>query len=270
MSTRLIIAGVAAAALVAAGSAFAITNGQLDGSGHPNVGAMMAYYDPATPNTLQVLCSGTLVAPQVFLTAAHCTDYLLNTLGTTYTCVTFNTNSADGPCIEGTMIQDPLFRNDKPMADPHDIAVILLESAPDGVTPAQLPRLGLFDSMKANKTLTQSSAFTAVGYGEGDRQHTSGSGAPTYYFDGYRWVATSFFNSLQSNWLRLTENPSVGAGGTCYGDSGGPNFLGTSDTIAAITITGDTACAATNVDLRLDTPSAQDFLAQFGVPIPGS
>jgi hypothetical protein len=120
--------------------------------------------------------------------------------------------------------------------------------------------------MKADKSLTGSTAFTAVGYGDGNRQHSSGSGTPTFYFDGYRWTATSFFNSLQANWLRLTQNGSVGAGGTCFGDSGGPNFLGTSQTIAGITITGDSVCKSTNVDLRVDTQDAQDFLAQFGVP----
>ena len=265
MSKRLILAGVAAAALVAAGSALAITNGQHDGTAHPNVGAMMAFYDPSTPNTLQVLCTGTLVAPTVFLTASHCTDYLLNTLGITDVWVTFNTNSADGPYIHGSMVQNELY-NGKPAQNGNDIAVILLDSAPQGITPATLPPVGLFDTMKANKTLTQSSAFTAVGYGDGDRQHTSGSGQPTFAFDGFRWQATSFFNALTNSWLRLTQNASVGAGGTCFGDSGGPNFLGTSDTIAAITITGDSACAATNVDLRLDTSSAQDFLARFGVP----
>jgi secreted trypsin-like serine protease len=262
LSKRLIVAAVAVAALVAAGSAFAITNGQRDGNAHPNVGAMM-FKDPSAGNTLQLLCSGTLVAPQVFLTASHCTDYLLNTLHITDVWVTFNTNSADGPYIHGTMEQNPAY-NGKPAQNGNDIAAILLDSAPAGITPASLPPVGLFDRMKADKTLTQSSSFTAVGYGDGNKQ--VGGGQPTYFFDGFRWNSTSFFNSLQDSWLRLTQNASVGAGGTCYGDSGGPNFIGTSDTIAAITITGDTACAATNVDLRVDTKSAQDFLAQFGVP----
>ena len=56
-------------------------------------------------------------------------------------------------------------------------------------------------------------------------------------------------------------------GGTCYGDSGGPNVLGAGDSetdiVAAITITGDFMCRATNVDYRLDTPSARAFLAQY-------
>ena len=263
LSKRLIFLAVAVAALLAAGSAFAITGGQRDGNAHLNVGAMMAFDDPSAPTTLQEVCSGTLVAPQVFLTAAHCTDFLLNDLGTTDVWVTFNTNSAEGPYIPGSMVQNPEY-NGKPAQNGNDIAVILLDSAPEGITPANLPPVGLFDAMKADKTLTQSSAFTAVGYGDGAKQ--VGDGKPTFYFDGFRWNATSFFNSLQDSWLRLTQNPSVGAGGTCYGDSGGPNFLGTTQTIAALTISGDSPCRSTNVDLRLDTQSAQDFLAQFGVP----
>ena len=58
-------------------------------------------------------------------------------------------------------------------------------------------------------------------------------------------------------------NPATGNGGTCYGDSGGPNFLGTTGVVAAITITGDAVCRATNVDYRLDTASARAFLDDY-------
>jgi len=184
LSKRLIFLAVAVAALLAAGSAFAITGGQRDGNAHPNVGAMMTFDDPSAPTTLQEVCSGTLVAPQVFLTAAHCTDFLLNDLGTTDVWVTFNTNSAEGPYIPGSMVQNPEY-NGKPAQNGNDIAVILLDSAPEGITPANLPPVGLFDAMKADKTLTQSSAFTAVGYGDGAKQ--VGDGKPTFYFDGFRW-----------------------------------------------------------------------------------
>jgi hypothetical protein len=75
--------------------------------------------------------------------------------------------------------------------------------------------------------------------------------------------AISSFDALNTVWLRLSQNNATGDGGTCYGDSGGPNFLGSSGMIAGITITGDSMCFATNVDYRLDTPSARSFLAQF-------
>jgi hypothetical protein len=76
-------------------------------------------------------------------------------------------------------------------------------------------------------------------------------------------VATGTLNSTNKTLLRISMNPSLGNGGTCYGDSGGPNFLGTTDIVAAITITGDAICRSTNVDYRMDTASARAFLAGF-------
>ena len=49
--------------------------------------------------------------------------------------------------------------------------------------------------------------------------------------------------------------------------TGGPNFLGAGDSetdiVAAVTVTGDFMCRATNVDHRLDTSSARAFLGQY-------
>jgi hypothetical protein len=80
--------------------------------------------------------------------------------------------------------------------------------------------------------------------------------------------AYSAFKSVNQDYLNLSQNIHQDNGGTCYGDSGGPNFLGTDTskelgqplTIAGTTITGDTWCKATNVTLRLDTDEAQNFL----------
>jgi hypothetical protein len=80
-------------------------------------------------------------------------------------------------------------------------------------------------------------------------------------------LITGTLNSITKSWLRISQNSSHGDGGTCYGDSGGPNFLGagSSETriVAATTITGDTSCGSTNVDYRLDTPSARSFLSGY-------
>ena len=85
-------------------------------------------------------------------------------------------------------------------------------------------------------------------------------------------VAVSTFCALNRAWLRLSMNPSTGDGGTCYGDSGGPNFLGAGDDeteiIATATTTGDVPCRATNVVYRLDSRSAQEFFASFGLVEP--
>jgi secreted trypsin-like serine protease len=91
--------------------------------------------------------------------------------------------------------------------------------------------------------------------------------------DEYRkpGAANQSFLSLQKAWLTLNMNPSTGSGGTCYGDSGGPHFLGgvSSKLIVSVTVTGDAMCRATDTTYRIDTPWARDFLEQFpGVSYP--
>jgi hypothetical protein len=62
-------------------------------------------------------------------------------------------------------------------------------------------------------------------------------------------------------------NPSIGDGGGCFGDSGGPHFLGGvgSNLLVSTTITGDAMCRATDKTYRLDTASARAFLDDFVV-----
>ena len=69
---RLTILAVLACSLFAAAPAGAITDGAPDGHGHPNVGGLVAstVYSDGT----WIYCSGTLISPTVFLTAAHCAE----------------------------------------------------------------------------------------------------------------------------------------------------------------------------------------------------
>ncbi len=89
---------------------------------------------------------------------------------------------------------------------------------------------------------------------------------PTFHYADVRYVATGGPERCDG-WLRISMNPAHGDGGTCYGDSGGPNFLGAgsgeTNIVAGTTITGDFMCRATNVDYRLDTASARSFLGQY-------
>ena len=59
------------AATVAVPASQAITDGELDGNGHPYVGLMVAQDAAGTPLWR---CSGTLVSPKLFVTAGHCTE----------------------------------------------------------------------------------------------------------------------------------------------------------------------------------------------------
>jgi hypothetical protein len=59
-------------------------------------------------------------------------------------------------------------------------------------------------------------------------------------------------------------NDTRGTGGTCFGDSGGPVFLG--DTLVAVTSYGYTDnCRYLGGYQRVDIPSVDQWLATFGV-----
>jgi hypothetical protein len=153
----------------------------------------------------------------------------------------------------GTFHADPAYPGNQ--SDAHDIAVVVLGKAVKGITPSSLPEAGSLSALPTDQL------FTSVGYGA--YEVTNSPGGHQYLYNDVRMVATGTLNSTNKTSLRISMNPSTGDGGTCYGDSGGPNFLGTTDVIAAITITGDAICRATNVDYRLDTASARDFLSQY-------
>ena len=236
----------ALATAVLATPAGAITNGTADGNGHPNVGGLVvaqAYSDGTW-----IYCSGTLVSPTVFLTAAHCAEG-------DRVRVSFSSAYHDGDTTYvGTWHADPAYNQSQ--SDPHDIAVVVLDKAVKGITPAKLPKAGSLSK------LSGSQQFTSVGYGA--YEVTSGAGGGhQYLYNDVRGVATGTLNTTTQAWLKISMNPSHGDGGTCYGDSGGPNFLGSSDIVAATTITGDATCRSTNVDYRLDTASARNFLAPY-------
>ena len=230
--SRLILAGVAALAVAA--PAFAITGGTVDGNSHPAVGLLLA--DEGNGPVLD--CSGSLISPTVFVTAAHCTG----NLASSRVWVTFDTQYVAGSStlLTGTAVADPQWGLVK--GDSHDLAVVLLDKPVNGVTPYALPKANALASATSKDT------FTSVGYGYSDR---------TFIFDGLRrWSASSFTNTTSTE-LRLSDKP----GGVCFGDSGGPRLLGNVE--VAITSTGNNNCTGQSISYRLDTPSARAFLSRF-------
>jgi hypothetical protein len=239
------------AALVFAAAGSAITNGGPDGNGHPEVGALLA--QQAFSDGTWEECTGTLISARVFLTAEHCDE------GVSRVEVTFAStfDRATSTTYWGTWHGDPSYSQSQ--SDPNDLAVVVLDKAVKGITPARLPAAGSLSGLAGDQQ------FTSVGYGA--QSVTSGPGGKIFHYADIRYVATGTLNSITPAWLRISQNASTGNGGTCYGDSGGPNFLGAgaseTNIIAATTITGDTPCRSTNVDYRLDTPSARAFLGQY-------
>ena len=240
------VALLVATFMIAAAPAAAITGGQPTGNRYPNVGGLVSptQYSDGT----WIYCSGTLISSTVFLTAAHCGE------NGERVAVTFDPDYVEGDKLYyGTFYSDPLYGHDQ--SDPHDIAVVVFDKPIKGITPALLPEA---DSLS---NLSGSQKFTSVGYGA--YEVTNSPGGHQYLYNDVRMVATGTLNSINKNWLRISMNPATGNGGTCYGDSGGPNFIGNTNIVAATTITGDAVCRSTNVVYRLDTESARAFLGQY-------
>jgi secreted trypsin-like serine protease len=250
------------AAMLVVTPVLAITFGELDGEGHPNVGALLVAY-PYPNGDIDIVCTGTLIAPDVFLTAAHCVDWLPGIgVPPDDVFVTFDSVYEIGvsTIYPGTYHLNPNYGHDN--GDLHDVAVIVLDEPIYSIAPASLPTAGLLDEMKDNQEL-KNRPFVAVGYGTVRDDKTGGPHA--LYWEGARRVATGTYAALTQSWLKISMNPSTGDGGTCYGDSGGPHFLdynGT-DLLVSLTVTGDIPCRATDVTYRLDTPSARTYLEQF-------
>lgn len=243
-----------------------IINGTPTGNEFGSVGALMFDFNAdGVINGDDQWCTGSLIAPAVFLTAAHCVVTPFTPPGTQFH-VSFAPDlfARDARFIRATGYTfDPAFGHDQ--GDLHDLAVVFLPAnATKGMKVHQLPPAGFLDELHAQGGLADQ-IFINVGYGTA----SSKTGPPAFFFDGLRKMSESEFMALQPAWLGLQMNESAtDLGGDCFGDSGGPKFLkGNLDVIVATVTTGDTPCRATSWDYRLDTPSARAFLGRF-VPLP--
>lgn len=255
---RLFIAILAATATVAlATSALGITTlGEPDNGRHPEVGALVGV--SATDGHLHAICTGTLVAPRVFLTASHCVQALIDR--DLPAKVSFDEVLSDNAnTIDGDGVLNPLY--DPKQGVKHDVSAIVLDSAPAGIAPADIPPRSHFLVSK------ELSKFTLAGYGSNEKTQVKGQGG-TFPRTDRRNLAVLGFNSLTKQYIHESMRRSKGEAGACYGDSGGPSFLGAganeTDIVVAVTSTGDGPCYATNVASRTDTVEAQRFL--HGLP----
>jgi secreted trypsin-like serine protease len=255
------IAIVATILMLVVTPAGAITYGEPDGNRHPNVGLMVA--DLNGDGKLTLWCSGTLISPTVFLTAGHCTNFF-SRLEITNTWITFD-SEFDPELEPQTSKLIPLAGFiTHPDFNPHtlinDVGVVILAEEIQDVTPGMLPPENLLEQMKAAGTL-KDQTFVNVGYGATAdfKGHP-----PLLPRDGVRRFSTSPYLNLTPNNLGLLENhDATGEGGGCFGDSGGPHFLGDSNLIVSVTSWGDAVCRSLGMTQRVDTPSVRAFLDDY-------
>lgn len=246
--------------LVFALPASAITDGELDGDGHPYVGLMVAQDASGAPLWR---CSGTLLSPTVFLTAGHCTEPPAAHAEIWFDADVESGIPANGYPFTGDVGGDTYTHPDY---DPnafflHDAGVVVLDEPFVTDEYGVLPEVDQLDVLKTKRG-KQDVTFTAVGYG---LQQIN----PVFVeSEKIRMVAHPHLIQINTPGftgdfsLLLSNNHSTG--GTCFGDSGGPNFLGDSNVVAGVTSFGINGnCAGTGGVFRMDRQNVLDFVNSF-------
>jgi len=244
---------LAVVGIMAAGSpASAITWGTIDTT-HPDVGAILIV---RSDGSVGEFCSGTLVSARVFLTAGHCTDALTAFgIPASRLRISFAPNLfAEGAvrlAVSGYQTHPEYHWG--PTSNPHDLGVIILKDAVEGVSFGMPAPSGYLDDLATAGSI-QGATFINVGYGDNQ----------DFVVTGDRQISTSSFRNLHDAWLYMSQNIHHGDGGTCFGDSGGPTFFvdpsSHAEYIVAVTSWGDSVCKSTNNNYRVDLESSRSFI----------
>ena len=260
--TLIALVAVLAAAVIAL-PASAITDGLPDGDAHPYVGLMVAQDGDGNPLWR---CSGTLISPTLFLTAGHCTE-----APAAHAEIWFDADVQSGVPgngypntgdVGGTTFTHPQY-------DPnafylHDLGVVVLDTPVVMSAYGSLPTLNQLDALKSGK-VKQDTFFTAVGYG----LQKAFPDAASWKDQALKVRMVSYPRLIQINTgytgdgsMILSNNANTG--GTCFGDSGGPNFVGDSNVVAGVTSFGKNGtCAGQGGVYRVDRADDLDWLATF-------
>ena len=188
-------------------------------------------------------CTGTLVAPQVVLTAGHCIDPSVDK-------VLLNSVDAAQGGEEIAVVQKIAYPN---WETSYDVGILILAS-PSTVAPRILARGCAIDQF-----YSQGAPVEIVGYGATDPQ---GEQYGTRLLRGSTTITDSACNSDSSCNAAVSPGGELIAGGngvdSCFGDSGGPVYLKTSGTHYLIGVTSrgldssSTPCGGGGIYTRAD------------------
>ena len=256
----IVLAMVLAIMLAVVGGAAAITNGELDGEGHPMVGLMVAQDENRIPLWR---CSGTLLSPTVFLTAGHCTEP-----PAAHAEIWFDADVESGIPENGYPYTGDVGGKTylHPDYDPgafylYDLGVVVLDTPHVVASYGTLPTLDVLDEMKKRRGISDTS-FTAVGYG---LQYIN-----PVFVEAERVRMVAYPHLVQINAPGLTGDYSLllsnnhSTGGTCFGDSGGPNFINDGLVVGGVTSFGlNGNCRGTGGVYRVDRADDLDWLGTF-------
>jgi V8-like Glu-specific endopeptidase len=245
--------------------ASAVTDGELDGEGHPYVGLMVAQTADGVPLWR---CSGTLISSTIFLTAGHCTEAPAAHVEIWFASDVESGIPANGYPLNGDVGGTPYTH---PQYNPdafflYDLGVVVLDEPLVMSEYGALPQLDQLDVLKTKRG-KQDVTFTAVGYGLQESYPDAASWKENNV--RIRMVAHPKLNQINGGIVgdfSLLLSNNANTGGTCFGDSGGPNFIGDSNVVGGVTSFGmNGTCAGTGGVYRVDRADDLDWLATFGV-----
>ncbi|AMY07985.1 Trypsin [Luteitalea pratensis] len=261
---------VVGALVASAATVLAVKYGELDGNRHPYVGLLVA--QDAEGNPLW-RCSGTLLSPTLFLTAGHCTEAPAAHVeiwfdadvdaGIPSNGYPFNGNVGGTPYTHPQYDPNAFFR--------YDLGVVVLDAPVNMPAYGVLPKLDELDRL-ATRRGKQDIAFTAVGYGIQasfpDAAAWKEQAARVRYLARPQLLQINVPGYVGDFSLLLSNNASTG--GTCFGDSGGPNFIGDSNVIGGVTSFAKNGnCAGSGGVYRVDRADDLDWLnSEFGAYLP--
>ncbi|MEO6446566.1 MAG: trypsin-like serine protease [Gemmatimonadaceae bacterium] len=240
-----------------------ITNGDPDGEAHPAVVLIIMEVNGSPA----FRCTGTLLSERVVLTAGHCTgepgEFSGMRIFTESNVQNGNNNYPfAGPnTVEAeAWYAHPQYSNSAFFL--HDVGVIELKESVSLAANqyGTLPTVNQLDALKPRASNT----FTAVGYGLQRINPAKVVAQKVRMFATPHLVQinTGFTGSFS---LLLSNNASTG--GTCFGDSGGPNYLGTSNVVAGVTSFGlNGSCGGTGGVFRMDRLDVLTFVRGFLLP----
>jgi secreted trypsin-like serine protease len=264
----LVVGSMALAILLGSGVAQAIINGEPDrgSEAHPYVGALVSVPPSGEFKGQRIpVCSGTLISARVFLTAGHCTDFLMKKKLPTF--VSFDPTYKPGvsEVMKATPYTHPKFCNaDKEGCPRYDAGVVVLKKSVRNATYGALPDAGLVDTLKEGKRLT------TVGYGATGYEIGSGLQPQPVYPEDRNKAMVRLLDTkdpaLGEKFVKTTGVSLIKGKGqsACHGDSGGPLFMPDQQTIVGITSRGSPrVCRGPVYYQRMDLPGVLKWVRSF-------
>ncbi len=201
---------------------------------YPSVGVLLTRGQLTTGTAAAMVCTGTLIAPDVVLTAAHCTEIeqlvfmgaaeqIENFFSFTHDVQAYGNLTTEPPADAvaiRAMVAHPEWNLEQletmgpGLVDLHDVALLFLDATVPGRTPSVVMAADDLSALQVNADVE------IVGYGQRDPDDPSTV--------AIKFEADSFINEVGAAEMQIGDQP-PGDPQKCHGDSGGPTFMDISD-----------------------------------------